>query len=449
MPTAKEHTTKVIRLFFMATCLFLYAAVLFAPDKNNLIDGLLAIWYHPATPTTDFFAVGGAAAGLLNAALTATLCTVLAWLPGAAVQGTTMAAFLMTTGLSFWGVTPVNALPLLLGIYAYSRLKKQPFGNFIDSAIFSTALGFAMSALLIQYPDASAQPFNFWGLCLALFFGWAFGLAIPPLTAHAEAVHKGFSLYSAGLPVGLLALSLSAVMYKTMGIATPALSVVSPEGPALLVRALCIVYFILCLAAGFFLSGKTFSSYKELLQDSGHKASFPDSYGIGAVLMNIGIYGLFITAYYIFTDAPTTGVTLGLAFCMVSFGTNGAHPGNVWPIMLGYLAASMMGVFPVSEQSIAIGLCFAASLAPIPGIYGWWSGVLCAMAHYALVTSFPAVYGGFISVLVAMAVMPLLEAFSKTKAQRMDELVLRIKEMKAAREKEDTLQHLKEIKKNI
>ena len=149
--------------------------------------------------------------------------------------------------------------------------------------------------------------------------------------------------------------------------------------------------------------------------------------------MNVGIYGLFICAYYFAVGASFNGVTLGIIFCMVCFGANGAHPGNVWPIMVGYVAFSFLatnllgGAFPVNAQAILVGLCFASGLAPIAGNYGWWAGILASGMHYFLVTSIPAIHGGFslynggfTALVIAMILVPQLETFCKTKEQKLE-----------------------------
>ncbi len=147
-----------------------------------------------------------------------------------------------------------------------------------------------------------------------------------------------------------------------------------------------------------------------------------------------------ILLYYIFVNALMgdalagfNGVTLGIVFCMVCFGAAGSHPGNIWPIMLGYVAFSFAattffgGVFPVNAQAIMVGLCFASGLTPIAGNYGWWAGVLAGGMHYLLVTSIPAIHGGFslynggfTSLLVATILVPQLETFCKTRAERLE-----------------------------
>ena len=425
MPATKENTGNIIRKFFIATCLFLLASILVAPDKDQLISGLLKIWTTPTQLTTDFFAIGGIAATLLNMALTMGLCTVLTFLPGSAPKGVTVAAWLLTMGFTSWGINVVNILPIFFGIFVYSLIKKKPFGSFHDIAMFSTALCPLISELMLRYPNEEVQGFTLLGIVLAVVVAVVIAVLTPAFAAHSPNVHKGFNLYSAALPAGVLGFFFNALLYKTLGNTTPAIKATLHEGAPGFVRGFAVVYFVLCIVAGYFLSGKTFSGYKALVKDTGHKANFVDSYGIGTTIMNIGVYGLLITAYYVLTGAPATGVTLGITFCMVCFGANGSHPLNVWPIMVGYVLASFVGVNPVSAQAIAVGLCYSSGLAPIVGVYGWPFGIIGGIAHYSLVTSVPALHGGFClynggfcSIFIAMLLVPQLEAFCKTKAER-------------------------------
>ena len=258
------------------------------------------------------------------------------------------------------------------------------------------------------------------------------------MIGHSPNVHKGYDLYSAALPGGLLGFFLAALLYKTAGYTVPEIAAHLGDSHPEIVWTFCAVFFALCIAGGYWLNGKSFSGYGALLKDSGHKSDFVGKYGAGLAIMNVGVYGLMITAYYIAVNALMgnvfggfNGVTLGIVFCMVCFGAAGAHPGNIWPIMVGYVAASFIatqvvgGPFAVNAQAIMVGLCFASGLAPIAGVYGWWAGVVGGAAHYALVTSVPAIHGGFslynggfTALVIAVILVPQLESFCKTKEER-------------------------------
>jgi hypothetical protein len=152
--------------------------------------------------------------------------------------------------------------------------------------------------------------------------------------------------------------------------------------------------------------------------------------------MNVGAYGLMILGYYNLVGATFNGVTFGVIFCMLACCNSGSHPGNVWPIMAGYLLSSVVfgwlstlvgGTFAgaANAQAIVVGLCYANGLSPIADKYGWRYGLVAAVMHYLLVTSVPALHGGyclynggFTAALICIILVPELERFFKTKEER-------------------------------
>ena len=405
-----------------------------------MFSGFAQILMSPAQLTKDYFEVGSVSGAFLNVALVGFACTAMAFLPGAAVNGLTIAAYFLTTGFSFWGINFLNMWPFFLGVMLHALARRESFAKYVNLAMFSTALCPLASELLLRYPE-SGEPrgVTLTGVVLMLAVGMLIGFLTPAMAAHSPSVHKGYDLYSAALPGVLLGLFAVAVLYKSLGHAVPEIAATLGGSHPGVVWTFCIVFFGLCVLAGWQLNGRSFGGYADLLRDTGHKADFAAKYGAGLAIMNVGIYGLLILAYYIFVNAIQgdalagfNGVTLGIVFCMVCFGGAGAHPGNVWPIMAGYVVFSFAatlclgGVFPVNAQAIMVGLCFASGLAPIAGNYGWWAGVLAGGMHYFLVTSIPAIHGGFslynggfTSLLIAVILTPQLETFCKTKEQRL------------------------------
>ena len=406
-----------------------------------MFSGFAQILMSPAQLTKDYFEVGSVSGAFLNVALVGFACTAMAFLPGAAVNGLTIAAYFLTTGFSFWGINFLNMWPFFLGVMLHALARRESFAKYVNLAMFSTALCPLASELLLRYPE-SGEPrgVTLTGVVLMLAVGMLIGFLTPAMAAHSPSVHKGYDLYSAALPGVLLGLFAVAVLYKSLGHAVPEIAATLGESHPAVVWGFCAVFFGLCVLAGWQLNGRSFGGYADLLRDTGHKADFAAKYGAGLAVMNVGVYGLMILAYYIFVNAIQgdalagfNGVTLGIVFCMVCFGGAGAHPGNVWPIMAGYVAFSFAatlclgGVFPVNAQAIMVGLCFASGLAPIAGDYGWWAGVLAGGMHYFLVTSIPAIHGGFslynggfTSLLIAVILVPQLETFCKNREQRLN-----------------------------
>ena len=197
----------------------------------------------------------------------------------------------------------------------------------------------------------------------------------------------------------------------------------------------CIAVFVLAIVLGLSLGG-SFKTYGKLLRESGFGADFGASYGAGTGILNFGIYGLFIVLYYNLIGANWNAATIGCVFCMVCCCFKGSHPGNVWPIMVGYVAASFAAkglcaalgtdfTTAINAQAIVIGLCFANGLSPVAGRYGWWAGILFGALHYGLVTSVPFTHGGFLlynggftAALICFLFIPVMEMFFKTRDEK-------------------------------
>lgn len=415
-----------IRTFLTASTLAFLLAAALCPDRAQMITGLANILMSPAQITKDYFLIGSVSGTFLNVALVMAVFTAMLYIPGTVSKGSTVAAYFLTAGFSTWGINFLNIWPFVLGVLVLSLVKRKPFAQYVDLAMFSTALCPLVSELLLRYPNAEeVHAITPASALLALAVGMAVGFLTPAMAAHSPNLHKGFDLYSAALPGGLLGFFLVALLYKTLGHDVPAIAPTLGDSRPEIVWTFCGVFFGLCILGGFLLNGKSFKGYLDLLKDTGLKADFTAKYGPGLAIMNVGVYGLFIVAYYILVGGSFNGVTLGIIFCMVCWGAAGAHPGNVWPIMLGYIIAAQFGVNAVNAQAILIGLCFASGLAPIAGVYGWWAGVIGGAAHYILVTSVPALHGGFClynggftALLIAVIMVPQLESFCKTREER-------------------------------
>ena len=422
-----------LKLFFLCVSLCFLIAAPCMPDRASMLSGLTKILTGTCKISTNYFELGGFAATFLNMGIVGLFCLGLCCLPGAKPVNATTLAFLLTVGFASWGMNVVNMIPTVLGVCLYCLVKKEKLGAQANAMIFSTGIAPLISDLLFRYPNLEAVGFNWAGLGIALFVGLIIGFFLPAGITHAPAVHKGYDHYSAALPIGMTAFFLRAVLYTVLGVELPA----ATGGAAAswtIVNIFCIAVFALCIVAAL-LMGCKIKDYWELLKDSGHGVSFTSKYGNAAFLMNVGVFGLFIVAYYNLTGGPATGMTLGIIFCMLATCNSGSHPGNVWPIMAGYVLTSTVfgwlyggeGDFAltIGNQTVMIGLCYANGLSPISGKYGFGAGILAGGLHYLLVTAVPSMHGGFLlynggftAALICLMLVPQLERFCKTKEER-------------------------------
>ena len=424
-----------LKLFFVCFAVFFLAAAVCMPDRASMFSGLWEIIIQPDKVPTSYFGVGGFAATFLNMGLVGMVCAALFIGFRAEANSVSTLAVILTTGFGAWGINVMNIWPSIAGVFLYARVKKEPLSNLVHAMLFSTGLAPLITDLMVRYPHDTVVGFNLMGVGMALAVGACIGFLMPAGMEHSPKVHKGFDLYSAAFPMGMIAFFLNANLFKTMGITLPdpgnTLGLVSP----MICNTFCVILFGSCITAAFLLGCRP-KDYWHLLTDPETIKSFSSAYGTPVFLMNVGMFGLFILGYYNLIGAPFNGVTFGVVFCMLATCNAGSHPGNVWPIMLGYVAASSVfgwlspmagGTFEmqINAQSIVVGLCYANGLSPIADKYGWQYGFLASVMHYLLVTSVPSLHGGFClynggftAALICVILVPELERFCRTKDER-------------------------------
>jgi len=421
-----------LEVFFAVFAGFFLVASVFMPDRAHMFTGLWKIVSSPCKSPTSYFAVGGLAATFLNMGLVGYICLGLFVLFKAKVNNVSTLAFILTTSFGSWGINILNMWPSIFGVMLYGYFHKEKFSTLVHAMLFSTGLAPMISELLLRYPNAETVGFSFFGLFMALVVGGFIGFSLPVGLASSPKIHKGFTLYSAALPVGMTAFFLNAALFKTTGFELPAVADTLSVTAPVICNVFCILLFGSCIVVAR-LMGCTMKAYVRLLTDDKTIWDFSSYYGKHVFLMNVGVFGLFILGYYNLIGAPFNGVTFGIIICMLATCNSGSHPGNVWPIMLGYLAANIVvGTFsyliggnfvtPLNSQSIIVGLCYANGLSPIADKYGWKQGVIAAFLHYLLVTSVPNLHGGFClynggftAALVCIFLLPKLERYCKLK----------------------------------
>ena len=421
-------------LFACVGILFLVAAVCM-PDRSTMLSGFGAILAAPAKVSTNYFSVGGFAATFLNMGLVALVMAGLFHFTKTAVNNVSTLAFLLTLGFCSWGINLLNMWFTMLGVVVANLIKKEKFYANVNAMLFTTGVAPFISELLVRYPNADAIGFNVLGFVLAVVAGVIVGMIVSAGLAHSPNVHKGFNLYSAALPVGIATFFLNGMFYKVLGIELPGAVGDMAVTSQAIANIFCIALFGLCMICALAL-GCSFKDYWNLLKNRGQVNNLSGTLGNATFLMNMGVFGLFILAYYNLIGASFNGVTFGLIFCMLCTCNSGSRPSNVWPIMLGYFVASTLsgwispllgGSFSlaINAQAIVVGLCYANGLSPICDKYGWQYGFLAAMIHYCMVTIVPNIHGGFClynggftGIFVCITLVPILEKFCTLKADR-------------------------------
>ena len=184
-------TVNAIRIFLLASSAAYLIGAIAAPDRGEMMSGLAQILMSPAQLTKDYFLVGSVSGTFLNVALVGFVCAAMTCLPGAAVNGGTVAAYFLTTGFSFWGINFLNIWPFFLGVMLHALARKEPFPKYVNLAMFATALCPFASEMLLRYPgNGEVHGITIGSAALMLAVGMLIGFLTPAMAAHSPNVHK-------------------------------------------------------------------------------------------------------------------------------------------------------------------------------------------------------------------------------------------------------------------
>ncbi|MGM0600697.1 MAG: DUF1576 domain-containing protein [Candidatus Rifleibacteriota bacterium] len=370
----KKH---LLIAFYMALLIIIG---LFWSDGSSFFEGYKRILFAPGLLVTDFFAIGGVSASLINAGIMGLLTLGIIYYTGTSLSGPTLAIIFTVAGFSMFGKTPVNVWPVPVGVALSAWLRRENFRSFLLAALFGTALG----------PVVSHISFGIGlGYLVGIVAGIACGMVLPGLASHVLHNHQGFCLYNIGFTCGIIGMFATAIL-KMFGYETELAIAWHQESQQELVIVFSL-YFGSMLLLGFkgikYVPG-IFKQIGSLVTDFVYRD------GMDATLFNMGLVGLLGMAYISFVGGSFNGPTLGAVMTMVGFAAFGKHPRNIWPLMAGVFLAAIISSRSPAEPAVLLGALFGTALAPIAGGFGIIAGLLAGFVHLAVVLHVGTFHGG-------------------------------------------------------
>ncbi len=448
-----DGASRYIRLYTLFVSLFLLLTSLIGAlltKEGDFFSHFLTLQTTPSPLITDYFRLGGLGSTFFNAGLLGLLVNLLMLLSKTEANATTLAAYFLVIAHGFYGLSLLSCLPILLGAWIYCLCRRVSFGEHLSFALFSTALGPFIGDFLFRYPPThtGGVGLSVSGVLLSLVFGIGVGFAVPALIAGTSKMHRGYSLYKAGLAIGLLGVFCYALLYRCLGLLAPA----APNPPNSAYEALSYRYMLFCnlfllalflltLLWGYLANKKSFDGFRALLRSTGYGTDFVDRFGFPVCLINLAVYGLCLLAFFdavlllpslipaLPGAAGFTGPTLGVIFAALTFSADGQQIRTVWPIATGYalLFALCLGVcellgwsipWTLGSQVYLGGLAFATGLCPFAGKYGAKVGVAAGFLSASICCVTAAMHGGFIlynggftAGLAALLLLPILDFY--------------------------------------
>lgn len=351
--------------------------------------GFLKLQTHASRLINDFTAIGGVGGALFNAGIMGFLCLLLIKLSEISLSGPTIAAFFTIVGFSLFGKTPLNTIPIVIGVFIASKVSGKSFGNYILFALFGTALGPLVSYLLFE-----AGFTGIYAIPLAVLSGIIAGFFLPGLAMAMLRMHEGFNLYNIGLTCGFLSLFIASFLVGAKQ--DISIKIIWNTTPHLALTLLTPGISLLLIIWGAFMDGpKLGRNLLKIMKLSGRlPTDFMYNVSPGSAYVNAGLLGLIATSYLLIIKAPFNGPVIGGLFTVIGFATFGKHLRNCWPVALGVIIASLVYGKSLNAPGPVLAVLFVTTLAPLSGEFGPVIGVTAGFVHLSLVLRTAAWHGG-------------------------------------------------------
>lgn len=399
--------------------LLIFAFVVDTPKA--IFYGLGNILTSPSLLTTDYIAVGGFGAALVNATLVTFIYFLIVKLMKLRMSGILYAAIMMIFGFSFFGKNIINGLPALFGVFLYSKVNKVPFKNLIIILLFSTGI-----SPIVSYTIFGIGLEYYISIPLGIVVGIIAGFILPPLASHTMKFHQGYNLFNAGFALGIIAIFYNAIL-KICGINMQTASIISNDYHWHLVSIVGFIILIYIIGA-FAIDKKVLKKFSELFKRSGRLVSdFERDFGIEVVLLNTAMILALLLIFILSFGIKMNGAVMGTMFAVVGFAGAGMHLRNSVPVLFGGIILVVVislikngNINDIRVTSTAVSILFSLCLAPIAGRYGIMAGLLAGALHVMVVPLALSFQGGtdlynngFGAGFVACIIISVIEALMK------------------------------------
>lgn len=425
---AKTRTLSREKQFFLLTLIPVYfiLAGLSLQPVDEIVRGIYTMIREPDILITDYFAVGGMGAAFVNASLMMLISIGLTYFLGKEMDGHTITSSCLMFGFSLFGKNIMNIWAILLGVFFYAHYHKSHMSRYIYVGLYGTSL----SPIITQIMFEAELPL-IGRMLLTLFLGICIGFVLPPLSTHIHYAHQGYSLYNVGFAAGIIATVIVSAL-KSFGITTESRLIWFSGENEMLFLLLFVLFGGMALGALILGGEEVINSYSRILKTSGISGTdYLDEEGGMAVILNMGINGLFATLFVLAVGGDLNGPTIGGIFTIVGFSATGKHLRNIFPIMMGVCFASVTGFWHIDEPSALLALLFSTTLAPVAGEFGTFCGVLAGFLHASVALNIGIVYGGmnlynngFAGGIVAIFLVPVIQSIRDRRARARGEISL-------------------------
>ena len=396
-------------IFFICVSFIIIALVLDSP--RQILLNYIKINTSRSVLVTDYVALGGIGAALVNSAISGFLNLFLLIINKRSPNGHIIASLFVTIGFSLFGKNLFNTIPIMFGVWLYGRCHRVKFANLLTHAMFSGTI-----APLVSEIAFFAEKTDFIYIFTAYAVGILAGFIFPVITESAKRMHRGYCLYNGGTAGGFIATF-------TVGILRSGGFEILPENiwdtsSTFYLATLSYSIAAALIIYGFVMGGKPVNvckRYFNLLKERDmNNNDYFARYG-NICYVNIGIMCIVATSLMLFLEIPINGPVLGGILTVAGFAAAGKHLVNTAPLIIGSVSAAYFNYIDTTASGNALAILFSTGLAPICGKHGWFWGIVAGFLHVSVAIFIGNLNGGlnlynngFAGGFVAITLVPII-----------------------------------------
>jgi hypothetical protein len=373
----------------LCICALLTAAALILDTPEQILRGLYKINTSRSVLITDYVALAGVGAALINSAFLLFLNILLLVLVKCNPSGRIIAALFLTIGFSLFGKNFFNTLPIMAGVFLHGRCSRIDPTELAVLAMVSSTMAPIVSE--IAFLDEST---SFAKIILGLLAGLFAGFIFPTVTQYVKRMHSNFCLYNGGIAGGFIA-TMFAGFFRSIGIE------IIPENYWDTSHTLHLAILIFTIAAALIAYGLfadkpliDIDKFRKLMNERDpEKPDYFAKYGTTCYI-NIGVMCILTTGVMLLMNIPINGPVLGGILTVSGFAATGKHVKNTVPILIGSIAATHFNYMEATAPINILAVLFSTGLAPIAGKYGWRWGIATGFLHVLIAVFIGDINGG-------------------------------------------------------
>jgi len=415
MPGSDKYKIPADYFIVGCICLLFIIIALILDSPGQILQNYYKINTSRSVLITDYIALAGIGAALVNSAILGFFNLFLLILHRRDPNGKIIAALFLTIGFSLFGKNMFNALPIMMGVWLYGKCYKVKFSDLLVQVMLSGTIGPLVSE--IAFLDESTSLVK---IIAAYATGIFVGFIFPVVVEAVKRMHRGYCLYNGGIAGGFIATFFVGLLRSVNIEILPENFWDTSHSEFLAILTYAIAAALVIYGVAGYRPANACKRFAELLKEKNkNENDYFVKYG-STCYINIGVMCIVSTSLMLFLGIPINGPVLGGILTVTGFAAAGKHLINTLPIFIGSVAAVHFNHIDPTASVNALAILFSTGLAPIPGKHGWLSGIIVGFLHVSVAIFIGHLNGGlnlynngFAGGFVAITIVPIIVFFKE------------------------------------